>query len=163
VVRDMGVTDRKRPQFLALQLANEIVAGDLLQTTPVGDNPTWNQPAINSLRAPFNGAHYLQSFAFAEGTRRAVIVFNLHRTDSLSVNFTGPNAPTGVVTLRRLTATNITDTNENAQTVTISEPALSNFAPGQSLALPPFSMSVLTWSTSPAAAPASRLINVSTR
>ena len=47
VVRDLGVTGRKRPQYLAVQLANEAIAGDAVQVVQSGDNPTWNQPAIN--------------------------------------------------------------------------------------------------------------------
>src|SRR5260221_4006889 len=45
--RDMGVTDRKRPQFLALKLANEALAGDMMVTAQSGDDPTWNEPLTN--------------------------------------------------------------------------------------------------------------------
>jgi hypothetical protein len=63
VVRDMGVTDRKRPQFLAVKLANETAAGDLVQTTLSGDNPRWNQPLVNGIQ--YDNAHLIQSYAFA--------------------------------------------------------------------------------------------------
>ena len=37
-VRDMnGVTDRKRPQFLAVKLANEVVGGDLVEPVCLED------------------------------------------------------------------------------------------------------------------------------
>ena len=58
VVRDMGVTDRKRPQFLALKLANEVAAGNLMQTTHTGDNPTWNQPLVNGIQYSYPGKDY---------------------------------------------------------------------------------------------------------
>jgi len=148
VVRDYGVTDRKRPTYLALQLANQALAGDLVQTTHSGDDPTWDQPAINSLPAPFAGAHYLQSFAFVNGNDKALILFNLHRTDPLTVRFSGVNAPSGAVTLDQLTAAAITDNNENAALVAPTMQALSGFDPAQPLLLPAYSMSVLRWQAS---------------
>lgn len=141
-VRDMGVTDRKRPQFLAIALANEALAGDLLQTTQSGDNPTWNQPLVNHVQ--YNAAHYIQSFAFANGAARSVIVFNLHRTDPLSVTLAGPNAPQGNVTIRRLSAPAITSTNETAENVTITTQTVAAFGPAQTITLPPFSMTVIS-------------------
>jgi hypothetical protein len=142
IVRDMGVTDRKRPQFLAAKLANEALGGDLVQATQSGDNPTWNQPLVNTIQ--YNNAHFIQSFAFVNGNHRAVIVFNLHRTSNLDVNFTGLYAPSGPVTMRRLSANAITDTNEIAENVTIQTTNFSSFDPSQPLTLPPFSMTVLT-------------------
>ncbi|HEY3132395.1 MAG TPA: immunoglobulin domain-containing protein [Acidobacteriota bacterium] len=147
VVRDMGVTDRKRPQFLALKLANEVNAGNLVQTSHSGDNPTWNQPLVNSIQ--YNNAHYLRSYAFSNSRDRSLIVFNLSRTSSLLVNFAGVNAPRGSVTLKRLTSAAITDTNENAETVVVTSQTINDFSPGQSLSLPPYSMTVLQWRLSP--------------
>jgi hypothetical protein len=144
VLRDMGVTDRKRPQYLAASLSNEALNGDLLQTTHTGDDPTWNQPLLNRVQYP--AAHYLRSYAFASGSRRALIVFNLHRSGPLEVNFSGPNAPRGLLTLKRLTSANITDNNENAANVSISTQTLSNFDPSQNLSLPPYSMNAFRWS-----------------
>lgn len=141
-VRDMGVTDRKRPQYLAAQMANEVLGGDLLQTTLSGDNPTWNQPLVNGIQ--YNNAHLIQSFAFSSGTRRSVIVFNLDRVNPLQVTFSGPNAPHGTVTLKRLTAATITATNESAQNVATTTQTLATFDPAQPLTLPPFSMTVLS-------------------
>lgn len=142
ITRDMGVNDRKRPQFLAAKLANEALAGDLVQTTQSGDNPMWNQPLTN--RIELDNIPYVQSFAFAAATRRAVVLFNLHRTSALDVTVGGPNAPSGAVTLRRLTSATITDTNESSDTVAIATQTLTNFTPSQVLSLPPFSMTVLS-------------------
>jgi hypothetical protein len=143
VTRDMGVTDRKRPQYLALQLANEAIGsgGDMVRTSHTGDDPRWSQPLTN--RIALDNVPYIQSFAFVNGSRRGVIVFNLHRTSALAVNFAGPNAPSGAVTMRRLTGNAITDTNENATSVSIQTSALASFDPSQPLTLPPFSMTVL--------------------
>ncbi len=57
-------------------------------------------------------AHYLQSFAFTNGTQHSVVVMNLSRSGSLPVTFSGANAPTGDVLISQLTSTNITDNNE---------------------------------------------------
>ena len=141
VTRDMGVTDRKRPQYLALKLANEAMSGDLVQTTQSGDDPHWNQPLTNNIA--LDNVPYIQSFAFANGDRKAVVIFNLHRTSSLQINLTGPNAPSGAVTMRTLSAANITDTNEDAGNVTISTNSFTSFDPSQTVTLPPYSMTML--------------------
>jgi len=143
VVRDMGVTNRKRPQYLAVKLANEAIAGDLVQTTQSGDNPTWNQALLNTVQ--YNNAHYIQSYAFSSGSNRSLIVFNLSRTSSLPVNFAGVNTPVGTVTLKQLTSASITDTNEDAENVKVTSQILNNFGASQSVSLPPFSMTVFQW------------------
>ena len=142
---DMGKTDRKRPHYHMVQLLNEVLAGNLLATEQTGDNPMWSVTNMN--RITFNNAHALQSYAFANGADRALAVFNLQRTGALDVTFIGPNAPTGLVTWKQLTSANITDNNEgsNLVAVTIQEPTPFNAA--QALALPPFSMTVLQWTT----------------
>ena len=110
---------------------------------------TWNQPLVNGIQ--YNNAHLIQSFAFANGTRRSVVVFNLDRANPLQVTFAGANAPHGAVTIRQLTNASISATNENAQTVGITTQTVPSFDPAQPLTLPPFSMSVL--SSDQAAAP----------
>jgi hypothetical protein len=142
VVRDMGVTDRKRPQFLAVKLVNETAVGDLVRTTLSGDNPTWNQPLVNGIQ--YNNAHILQSYAFANGGRRSVIVFNLDRSNSQQVTFSGPNAPSGATTIKRLSAESITATNESAENVIVTTQNVTSFDPAQPLTLPPFSMTVVS-------------------
>ncbi|MFA6544808.1 MAG: immunoglobulin domain-containing protein [Limisphaerales bacterium] len=152
-VLDMGKTDRKRPHYHAMQLINAALAGNLVATTHTGDDPTWTVNNLN--RVTYTNAHHLQSHAFASGTNRSLIVFNLHRTSALDVNFAGGNVPSGTVTLKRLTSANITDHNETASVVVPTTNTLANFNPAQNLTLPPFSMSLFEWSTAaPAAAPA---------
>jgi hypothetical protein len=147
VFRDIGVTGRKRPQFLATSLINEVSTGALLQTTHSGDNPTWNQAPMN--RVEYNGAHYVHSFAFSDGDRRGIVIFNLHRSAALDVNFAGPNAPSGSVTLKRLTAASPRATNENGDNVVVTTQTLAGFTPTANLSLPPYSMSVLSWTVGP--------------
>jgi hypothetical protein len=152
-VVDMGVTDRKRPQFLALQLANQALSNGaaMLQTTHTGADPTWNQPSVNSVQ--LNGAHFLHSFAFSNNGTGSVVVFNLSRSSALPVTFSGPNAPSGTVQMQQLTSANPSDTNETANVVNIVPSTLTNFAGSSGLSLPPYSMTVLTWNTTSNPAP----------
>jgi hypothetical protein len=144
-VVDMGATNRKRPQFLALEMANQALSNGaaMLQTVHTGADPTWDQPLVNSVQ--LNGAHYLHSFAFAQGSNLSAVVFNLSRTSSLPVTFSGPNAPVGAVQMQQLTSANLTDTNENSNVVSITPSTLNSFNPAAGLSLPPYSMTVLTW------------------
>lgn len=142
-VHDMGVTDRKRPQYLAWKMENEVLAGDMIATAHTGDNPTWGVTNLN--RISLTNAHELQSYAFATRTNRAVVLFNLSRTTARSVNFAGALAPTGTVRMQRLASPNITDHNEASNVVAIAHSTLTGFDPQQSFSLPPFSMTVLQW------------------
>jgi len=146
-VVDMGVTDLRRPQFLALQLANQALSNGaaMLETVHTGLDPTWNQPLVNTVQ--LNGAHFLQSFAFQHAAERSLIVFNLSRTASLPVTFSGNNAPGGTLQLQQLTSAHPGDTNESSKLVNITTSTYKAFNPGAALWLPPYSMSVLTWST----------------
>jgi hypothetical protein len=144
-VVDMGVNNLRRPQFLALQLANTALTNGaaMLQTVHSGADPTWNQPMVNTVQ--FNGAHYLHSFAFANGSNRSAIVFNLSRSSSLPVTFSGANAPSGTVQMQQLTSAYPTDTNETSSVVNITTSTLNSFNASSGLSLPPYSMTVLTW------------------
>jgi hypothetical protein len=157
-VIDMGgETNVQRPQFLAEQLVNSAIFPTMLTTTLTGANPTWNQPlSANDNLTPIElaDAHYLQSFAFTDGTQKSVIVFNLSRSGSLPVTFSGANAPTGDVLISQLTSANITDNNEG---LTSDKPVViptyanvSNFSPAAPYSLPPYSMTVFLWSGSAA-------------
>ncbi|HEV2274350.1 MAG TPA: Ig-like domain repeat protein, partial [Acidobacteriaceae bacterium] len=151
-VIDMGgATNLKRPQFLAEELANSAILPAMLQVKVTGANPTWNQPqSANDNLTPIQlaNAHYLQSFAFTDGTKNSVVVFNLSRSGSLPVTFSGANAPAGNVTVSQLTSQNPTDNNENLPAVNITHNNLSGFNGATAYQLPPFSMTVFSWSGS---------------
>lgn len=142
-VIDMGKTNRKRPNYDAQRLVNGALAGNLLQTTHSGDNPTWSVTNMN--RVSYANAHAIQSFAFDNRGRRSLLLFNLQRAASHDVTFTGPYAPTGTVALTRLTSSAITDNNESNTVVATVSQALTDFAPSQPLTLPPYSLTRLQW------------------
>jgi hypothetical protein len=141
-VFDLGVTDRRRPQFQALALVNEAMNGDLMTTVHTGYNPVWNQPQMNGVQ--LDGAHYLQSFAFRQGGQWSLILLNLQRNSALPVTFRGM-APTGNVTMKRLTSGDITDNNESAVKIQVTTQQLVRFDPYVPFTLPPYSLTVLQW------------------
>ena len=147
-VVDMGVTDRRRPQYLALQLANEAIGENaaMLQTVQQGMNPVWNQPLVNTVQLP--AAHYVQSFAFSNDSGYSVVVFNLSRASRLPVTFTGEVVPTGTVMKAELTSASPADTNESSDVVRIVRQVIRNFDASVPISLPPCSMTTFAWAAS---------------
>lgn len=145
-VVDMGVTDRKRPQFLSLQLANSAIFGDMVRTVHTGTLPVWNQAKINGVELA--GAQSLLSFAFVQGDVHSVVLFNLSRTEVAAVTFSGDFAPVQPVVLRQLTAVSPRSTNEDEEQVRVALQGYRNFNPEVPMTLPPNSMTVLGWSSS---------------
>jgi hypothetical protein len=145
-VVDMGgQTNRVRPSFLAEELANSALEGNMIETAQSGSNPTWNQPKSANGDIKLDGAHMIQSFAFTNGDHCKLVLLNLSRSAALPVIFSGPAAPHGAVQVSRLTSANITDSNEASNTVKITHDTLSGFNPASPYPLPPYSMTVLTW------------------
>ena len=74
-VVDMGgATDARRPQFLAEQLVNSAILPAMLRTRIAGADPTWNQPLSTNARVKLDGAHLIQTFAFADGPKHSLIL-----------------------------------------------------------------------------------------
>jgi hypothetical protein len=143
-VVDMGgETNLRRPQFLAEELVNEAMLPTMLVTKVSGANPTWNQTKSANDDVALDGVHELQSFAFADGARRSLIVLNLSRTEALPVRFSGMGAPRGDVSVSRLEAARISDTNEREDEVKVVRGVMRGFGGGMSV--PAFSMTVLEW------------------
>jgi hypothetical protein len=149
---DMETADRHGLQFLTQALANRAIGGEMLETVQSGANPTWNQPP-SSDHVELNGAHYLQSFAFQNGSSAFVIVFNLNQTAALPVTFSGAKAPVGTVRMTQIASARITDDNETSAAVQPTEQTLSRFNPAAGLLLPPFSMTLLNWTSDGVQAP----------
>ena len=146
-VVDMGgQTNLRRPQYLALQLANQTIPAGaaMLTTTQSGANPTWNQSLVNSVQ--LNGVQDIESFAFSNGSQSGLILLNLNLTSAEPVTFSGVNAPTGTVQVTQLTAPAITDTNESSSLVA-PVTSTQSFTSSTTLSLAPYSMTALTWST----------------
>ena len=147
-VVDMGgATNLRRPQFLTEQLANEAILPTMLTTKISGPERIWNQPLSQNDKIKVDHAQLVQSFAFAEGSHRSLILLNLSRSESIPVNFSGLNRPSGEVEESRVSATNIYDSNEKSELVSIHRKHISAMPQGDPYQLPPFSMTVLRWNT----------------
>jgi hypothetical protein len=138
---EMGAEGRKRPQFLAVSLANRAIRGDLVKVEISGENPTHDQPPGNdgvSLRS----AHEIDAYTFHDGTRHSLIIFNygLHHARRISVEAAGL-AHDANATLSRLVSSSPADTNEETVKVRIEQ---EHFA-GSEIMLAPCSMAVLEW------------------
>lgn len=143
-VLDMGNTLRKRPNLTALALANTAILPKLWATSQTGANPTWNQAKSANDNIQLANAHYIQSFAFTDGTKGSLILLNLHRSTALPVTLTGVRSPSGTINVATLTSAAITDNNEDASRVAVSE-STTSLQTGQVISLPPYSMTVLRW------------------
>jgi hypothetical protein len=146
VVVDMGgETNLRRPQFYAEQMVNAAVLPTMLRTQIQGSDPVWQQAKSANNGIALDDAHELQTFAFADGDKRSLVVLNLARTEALPVRFGGVGAPAGPVEVSRLSAAKITDNNEARDEVVPVTTRVAGFDPRAAFLLPPFSMTVLRW------------------
>ena len=121
-------------------MINQAILPTELATNVTGANPIWDQALSANDKIAMLGAHLLQTFAFAEGQKRSLILLNLSRRQALSVDLRGLK---GEVQETVLNSTQITDSNDDKDLV---EPRSVKFTERQSL--PPFSMTVLRWEQS---------------
>jgi hypothetical protein len=144
-----GSSNLRRPQFLAMQMANQAMLGTMLKITLAGPNPTWNQPLSANDKIELAGAHELQTFAFADGQHRSLILLNLNRTEPIPIHFAGPQSPRGTVQESRLNSASLTASNEQRAEVAAQNRELTGFQPDAVYTLPAHSMTTLRWSVQP--------------
>jgi hypothetical protein len=146
---DMGVTNRPRPQYLALQLADNAIGGATteVQTTQSGSNPTDPQYAYGLNTVTLQTFHLLQSFAFTGSSNgsSSLVVFNVSPDYAEQVNFAGAVPSGTTVAVQQLTSVNPTDNNEAASVVSTTSSSIPSFNPSTAITLPPFSMTSFTW------------------
>jgi hypothetical protein len=104
-----------------------------------GDDPAHDVPAGND-GVRLSGFHEMDAYAFEEGRRHGLIVFNygLHQIRRISLE--GPGLRSGA-NLWRLLSPGPGASNEGATQVTIREERYG----GGELEMPPCSMAVLEW------------------
>ncbi len=139
---------RYRPTFQSLILANQVMFGDLVETTRSGVDGTFPSTVTYDDETVTMDVPYLHAYATRDGADRGIILLNLHRTDVLPVQLDLPAEPAGSATLWELTADSITANNEleHAPEVDVHRRALDDFAGGYQHNLPPHSMTVIRWS-----------------
>ncbi len=148
--------ERYRPTFLACEAANQVMLGDLVETRLAGEKPTfdargyfyhpWRKPAkVETLR----GVSTIQSYAFAGGRQRGLVLINLDtsKPHRVAVEFDG-EAAGGAAQSWRLTADRLTANNEyevGRPQVVLREAKVDDFASGREFTLPAFSLLALRW------------------
>lgn len=148
MLRDVEATGRKRPTWLGLELVNKAIMGSMVPTIQQGENPSWLQSAINGIDAPIE-VRELQSFAFAEGGERSIVLFNLSLDTPREVELRLREPSEGSAMLYQLASASMHDNNEDSVMVTIDSTLVQDFPDGYTLTLPPHSLSVLRWTAVP--------------
>ena len=140
-VVQMGADGRKRPQFLAESMANRVIGGNLVRVDVSGENPTHDQPLGNN-GVQLRNVHEIDAYAFQDGNRHGMVVFNygLHASRRISLDGPGLNANTNI-DLWRMVSPGPGATNEETVQVTVKEEKMR----GTDLVLAPCSMVVLEW------------------
>ena len=133
--------ERDRPQLLAEMLANRVIGGDLVQVDLSGENPTRDQPEGND-GVHLNGMHEIDAYAFRNGARYGLIVFNysLHQAHKVDIEGAGLTASSSL-RVAQLLSPGPGATNEQTKRVRI----VQHDGQEPSLTLPPCSMTVLQW------------------
>lgn len=140
-VIEMGAKGRKRPQFLAESLANRAIGGDLMRVEISGENPVHDQPEGND-KVRLRGVHEIDAYAFQEGRRHGLILFNYGLHQARKVELSAPGlAANEKVEFWKLSSPEPGATNEESTRVTIEKVPY----PGKELSLSPCSMVVLSW------------------
>ncbi len=147
MLRDVEATGRKRPTWLGVETVNKVIAGAELRTEQSGDNPSWTQSAINGIDAPIT-VQEVQSFAYADGGQRGLVLFNLSLDAPRDVRLALPQAPTGAAMLYALSSSSIHDNNEDTTTIVIDSMLVQDFTDGYTFTLPPHSVHALRWNVS---------------
>ena len=153
--------ERYRPGFLAAQMLNRVLSGDMVETVHTGAKPVF------AATGPFSTAiqgfakdtvttlkdqPVIWSYALRDGKRRAVVLVNLDTRQARSVRLEFAGLVKGAarqvqLAADSLTANNELDWNPAKPAVELCESVLANFRTGQSLTLPPHSMTTLQWET----------------
>lgn len=148
MLRDVEATGRKRPTWLGLETVNKVIGGQQLRTAQSGDTPVWTQPAINGIDAPIT-VEEVQSFAYADGAQRGIVLFNLSLDQEREVRLRLPEPPSEAAMHFMLTAASMHDNNEDSLMITIDSVLVQDFSDWYSLRLPPHSVHALRWDATP--------------
>ncbi len=140
VLRDVEATFHKRPTYLALQATNKVMFGDMLQVNT--NSPSFVQQPINRVLQPTD-VPYVQAFAFRDGNRYGVALFNVDLANARDITL---NVPMGGSsgTLYQLAGDLHADNEETVQ-VRLQQRGMA-VASSNALTLPPHSLTTIVWS-----------------
>jgi hypothetical protein len=137
--------ERYRPTFLAAQMANEAMAGDMIQTTHSNDQPTFTATGLFQARQPAQTVTYpaLQSYAFKDGNTCSLIVINLDINQAHPIKLktsSGNSARRVLLTGEAFTSNNEWATGQPQVKMTEDQARLD-----QPINVPAHSIMTLTW------------------
>ena len=149
IVTKLGSDEKNfRPTFLASRMLNSVLRGDLVTITKSGSDPKWICKAeYDKGQSPFE-VPYVQAYSTHDGEFRSAILFNFHRTAALPVILQFPGkVKKGSVLVSRMEADKIDASNEpeHDPQVFVKERNPTDFAPGVTLSLKPFSLTIIKW------------------
>ena len=146
--------ERYRPTWLANELVNKVLAGNLLETLHTGANPTRTVRGIfeyNGVPETKNGFPEILSYAFANGKKRGLILYNVSTTRPhvVSIEFDGNhNALNASAKSELLTASSVAANNEPENSepqVHVVKTTIDGFQSGIRIRLPQHSLRVISW------------------
>lgn len=153
--------ERYRPGFLAAEMLNRVLCGDMVETVHSGARPVFEASGPFSLdiqgfaKTPVTTLKDLPAiwtYAMRDGRRRAIILVNLDTKQAHPVRLEFDGGTKGAahqvqLAAESLTANNEPDWNPGKSPVELRESDFANFRSGQLLTLPPHSMTTLHWET----------------
>ncbi|MBE0644491.1 MAG: hypothetical protein IH600_10470 [Bacteroidetes bacterium] len=148
MLRDVEATGRKRPTWLGVETVNKVIGGQEYRTVQSGDNPAWISPAVNGIDAPLE-VRDVQSFAFADGMKRGLVLFNLSLDQEREVRLRLSDPPSETAMHYALTAASIHDDNEDSVMIVIDSTLVQDFSDWYAITLPPHSVHALQWDAIP--------------
>ena len=116
--------------------------GDLVAVDIEGERASWTQKPINSVENEIE-VPYIHAFAYRDGNKHSLVLFNLHLKDTMPVNI-DIGGFKGQIALHQIAPGSLHDDNEDSDNVTIRNDSL---LAGQhvSLNVPAHSLTALSW------------------
>ena len=142
-VRNFSEPRLDRPTFLALQLCNMALQGDMLVTRHRGRLPEW--PGVVWEKGAFENGRDLASYAFRGENGGALVVFNLNLDEPIPIRLNFPEGAVFPATYYQLSYLDLTDDNEVDETVRIADFEVPEFGHGYQTPLGPASINVWVW------------------
>lgn len=148
--------ERFRPTWLANELINKVLGGNLLKTIHTGANPTYAVTGsfrYNQAPETKEGFPEILSYGFAQGKKRSLIIYNLSTTNPHQVVIKFDQSNESVKTTAKswlLTADSIVSNNEPENAlpqVQMTEATIEGFQSGIEITLPQHSLQAISWST----------------
>ena len=147
-------SQRYRPTWLGLMLANKVLGGDLIETAHTGKDPKFTavgKPGRKWAKVAEQQFPCLYSYAFRQQDKRGLVLVNLDLTGPQTVELRFPEDAAGAARTWLLNGPTFRANNEpeHEAQVHITEGTIADFRSGQSVTLPPCAAMAIEWPTKP--------------